>query len=435
MRPGHKGRGRRAPPEIIVASFHFSAQVIGRGKGRSAIAAAAYRAGTRLRDEAAGIEHDYRRRTGVVHTEIIVPDGAAAWLADRQKLWSHVHQIEVRRDAQLARELNVALPFELSADERRELVLGFVREHFTARGMVADIAIHEPGSGDQRNHHAHIMLTLRQATPDGLRRVKTREWNSDALLKAWREAWATRQNLFLERGQHAVRVDHRTLAAQREAAQTRGDHVAAAALRREPEVHVGPRAQKAGERQHAPRSRVQERRTARPNAGAWRSSPAPEKRARAVDYPQIDRGHRLAYNAGRVAANAGTFQRQVERAQLRGARLRQIEARAQRMNRQAEEGLREVAAARSAPFWRRPAGVTLAEREALFTAKRQQARRRAQLVRLLLGRVDGILAGLFQVHEHTLRRRQVLWDRGLGRDLLTQRSRASGRGRSRTLSP
>ena len=134
-----------------MASFHFSAQVIGRGKGRSAVAAAAYRAGVRLRDDAAGIAHDYRRRRGVVHSEIIVPDGAAAW----------------RKDAQLAREINVALPHELSVEERRSLLQGFVREQFVARGMVADLAIHEPVDGDARNHHAHILLTLRQATPDG----------------------------------------------------------------------------------------------------------------------------------------------------------------------------------------------------------------------------------------------------------------------------
>lgn len=311
-----------------MASFHFSAQVIGRSKGRSAIAAAAYRAGTRLRDEGSGIEHDYRRRSGIAHSEIIVPEGAAPWLADREKLWNHVHQVERRRDAQLAREINLALPHELSADERRALVTGFVREQFTALGMVADLAIHEPVSGDQRNHHAHIMLTLRQATPEGLRRVKTREWNSDALLTAWREAWATRQNLVLERGGHAGRVDHRTLAAQQEVARERGDPAAAAYLNRQPEVHIGPRAQKASGRREPPCSRPQQEQTARPRSGNWRSASSADKRARTVDYPRIDRGNRLAFNAGRVAGNAEAFQRQVERTQLRAARLRLCEARA-----------------------------------------------------------------------------------------------------------
>lgn len=417
-----------------MASFHFSAQVIGRGKGRSAIAAAAYRAGAQLRDEGAGIEHDYRRRRGVEHTEIMAPEGAAAWLSDREKLWNHVHAIERRKDAQLAREINLALPAECSAEERKELLQGFVREQFVARGMVADLAIHAPIDGDARNHHAHILLTLRRATPEGLHRVKTREWNSDALLNTWRESWADHQNRFLERGRHADRVDHRSLAVQRQAAQTRGDHSAAAGFSRQPEIHVGPRAQKIAARQKAPRSRPQEQRLARPNAGRWRSSSQPDRRQREVDYPRIDRGGRLAYNAERVARSAEDFQLQVAQAQRRAARLRLIEARQQRLGRQAEEGLREISAARAAPFWRRPSGTTLAEREALFSMRRAQARRRAQLVRLLLGRVDGILAGLFLIHERTLRRRQTLLDRTLGRDLLIQRSRPRGRGRTR-LSP
>lgn len=414
-----------------MASFHFSAQVIGRSKGRSAIAAAAYRAGARLKDEATGEEHDYRRRRGVVHTEIMVPDGAAAWLADREKLWNHVHQIERRKDAQLAREINLALPHELSDEERRTLLQAFVREKFVARGMVADLAIHAPVDGDQRNHHAHILLTLRQATRDGLRRTKTREWNSDALLNEWREGWATHQNRFLERGGHVDRVDHRSLARQRQDAQDRGDRTAAAALDRQPEVHIGPRAQKAVGGRPAPQSRVREQPLARPQAGRWRSSPQPDKRRRQVDYPRIDQGSRLAYNAERANHRAENFERLVERSQRRAARLRLIEARQHRLARQAEEGLRDVAAARTAAFWRRPSGKTLANRETLFAARRDQARRRAQLVRQLLGRVDSILAGLFLVHERSLTRRQVLWDRSLGLDRVWAPSRSTGRGRSR----
>ena len=239
-----------------VASFHFSAQVISRGKGRSAIAAAAYRSGARLTDERSGVDYDYRRRKGVVHTEIVAPEGAAPWLSDRGRLWNHAQAVEKRRDAQLAREINMALPHELSAEARRDLVLGFVREQFVSRGMVADVAIHDPIDGDARNHHAHVMLTLRRATAEGLDRGKTREWNSDALLNSWRENWAAHQNRMLERGGHADRVDHRTLAVQREAARGRGDLVAAATLERQPEIHVGPRAQKIARNNVPPASRA-----------------------------------------------------------------------------------------------------------------------------------------------------------------------------------
>lgn len=411
-----------------MASFHFSAQVISRGKGRSAIAAAAYRSGSRVTDERSGIDYDYRRRKGVVHTEILAPDGAAGWLSDRAKLWNHAQAIEKRKDAQLAREINIALPHELPSAARRELVIDFVREQFVARGMVADVAIHEPIDGDARNHHAHVMLTLRRATADGLDRVKTREWNSDALLNVWRENWAAHQNRALERGGHVDRVDHRTLAAQREAARGRGDLVVAATLERQPEIHVGPRAQKIDAHGQVPRSHPREQQLARPQGGRWRSSKRPDKRRRRVDYPAIDRGGRVAFNADRVAQTAGVIGRLVEQTQRRAARLRLVEARQHRLMRQSSDGLRDVAAARNGSFWRRPGAQTLADREMLFLARRDQARRRAQLIRLLLGRVDGILSGLFLVHERSLRRRQSLLDRSFGRDLL--RPRSKGRSRS-----
>ncbi len=128
----------------------------GRGKGRknldgspkkrpdNAVAAAAYRAGEKLRDERRGETHDYSRRQGVAYREIMVPEHAPAWLADRETLWSTVEKMETRVDAQLAREINAALPHELSAEERRALVQDFVREQFVSCGMVADFALHDP---------------------------------------------------------------------------------------------------------------------------------------------------------------------------------------------------------------------------------------------------------------------------------------------------
>lgn len=240
-----------------MASYHLSVQIISRSAGQSSVAAAAYRAGERLKDERAGITHDYSRRRGVIYSGILVPPGAAPSLSDRSALWNEVERLEGRRDAQLAREINLALPHELDAGARRELLLNFVQEAFVSRGMVADVAVHEPvlEKGDHpHNHHAHILLTLRQATPSGLRRVKTREWNSDKLLTHWRALWATCQNGALARAGLSIRVDHRTLEAQRNEALERGDGRAAASLSRTPEVHIGRSEPRQSSKQSRPRT-------------------------------------------------------------------------------------------------------------------------------------------------------------------------------------
>lgn len=227
-----------------MASYHFSVQIIKRSKGQSVIAAAAYRAGERIRDDRTNQLHDYSRRRGVVHSEILLPPGAAGFLSEREALWNHVERMEGRKDSQLAREINLALPHELDAIQRREMLLNFVGEAFVTRGMVADVAIHAPvlEKGDhEHNHHAHILLTLREATATGLRPVKTREWNSDQQLLKWRTLWADHQNRALVRAGVDARVDHRSLADQKNAAVERGDRRAAATLDRKPEVHVGPK--------------------------------------------------------------------------------------------------------------------------------------------------------------------------------------------------
>lgn len=410
-----------AAAEGAVASFHFSAQVISRAKGRSALAAAAYRSGERLRDDMTGVEHDFSRRRGIVHTEIMLPDGAAPWLADRQQLWNHVHQIERRRDAQLAREINLALPHELAPDERLELLRDFVRTEFTARGMVADLAIHAPTDNDPRNHHAHVMLTLRKATPTGLHRVKTREWNSDAMLTTWREAWAGWQNRYLARGNHSDRVDHRTLAAQRQAAQERGDRLSNAVLNREPEIHIGPRAQNAARRGRVPPSRQHETATARPRNGSWRSARDGAQRQRTVDYQQVDRGTRAAYNAWRSHQSAEATARRLEAMQNRNARLRLIEARYARTLRSAVEGLRTLERNSQQPFWRRADGGQMAARQTLLRTRAAYAHKRLNLLAQLLGRVDAVLAGLFRVQNRAFTRSRTLEERLL--------PRVSGRGR------
>lgn len=292
-----------------MASYHFSVQIIQRSHGRSALAAAAYRAGERIADQRTGQVHDYSRRHGVVHSEILLPDGASRFLGNREVLWNLVERLEGRKDAQLAREINLALPHELDADQRRKLLLNFVREAFVGRGMVADVAIHAPvpEKGDHpHNHHAHILLTLRQATAAGLRSVKTREWNSDKLLAEWRAVWAEHQNLALERAGILERVDHRTLEAQREGALQRGDRLLAASLRRKPEIHVGQ-----NERRRPVRMQAH---------GAFKERPRPKSER----------------NAAILAKNAEQAQRRLD--MWRRAFVRQLQKpRPKRANRQGAE--------------------------------------------------------------------------------------------------
>ena len=198
-----------------MAIYHFDASVISRSKGRSATAASAYRAAERVVDRRTGEMHDYTRKHGVEHTEILAPAHAPDWARDRSALWNAVEQIERRKDAQVSREVRVALPSELSVEQNRDLVRGFVQEQFVARGMVADIALHAPGrEGDQRNHHSHIMLTTREIGPEGFG-AKNRDWNAKELLVDWRSSWAEHVNRTLERCSVYERVDHRTLEAQR----------------------------------------------------------------------------------------------------------------------------------------------------------------------------------------------------------------------------
>lgn len=211
-----------------MAVYRFCATIVGRTAGRSATAAAAYRAAERIEDERTGLAHDYRRRSGVLFREILTPDNAPAWMQDRAQLWNAVERIEKRKDAQLARELQLALPHELNDEQRTELVRSFVREQFVAKGMVADIAIHAPDRlGDNRNHHAHVMLTLRDLLGEGFGK-KQRDWNAPDQLEEWRREWAEHQNRALERAGSKERVDHRSLEAQ--------------GLDREPEPKLGPHA-------------------------------------------------------------------------------------------------------------------------------------------------------------------------------------------------
>lgn len=197
-----------------MAIYHLSAKTIGRKAGRSSTAAAAYRAGCEIADERTGEVHDYSRKAGVELTEIIAPDNAPEWAHDRSQLWNKVEAIEKRKDAQLCREIVLALPDELDKEQRQNLVRGFVKENMTDKGMVADVAFHAPNKkGDERNHHAHVMLTMRPLEADGFGN-KERAWNDKALLEQWRAGWAKHQNDALAKAGVDTQVDHRSYEVQ-----------------------------------------------------------------------------------------------------------------------------------------------------------------------------------------------------------------------------
>ena len=203
--------------------------------GGSAVAAAAYRSGEKLTDERTGEQHDYSRRSGVDGSEIIAPEGAPDWVRDRDRLWNAGELSEKRKDSQVAREVRVALPRELAPEQRRELVREFAKAEFTGRGMVADVSYHDGNSG---NPHAHILLTTRKLNSDGFG-AKDRSWNDKELLLRWREQWAESANRALDRAGSRERIDHRTLAEQRQEAIERGQVRRAAKLDRDPQIHLG----------------------------------------------------------------------------------------------------------------------------------------------------------------------------------------------------
>lgn len=199
-----------------MASYHLAVKTISRSAGRSATAAAAYRAGAEIADQSAGVVHDYTRRSGVNHTQIVLPSDAPEWASDRAALWNAAEAAETRKNSTVAREFEIALPAELSADLRRDLVLEFAREISDRHKVAVDVAIHAPGAeGDNRNHHAHLLLTTRQLGPEGLG-AKTRELDvkTSGEVDHWRERWAELQNRALERVGSAERVDHRSHAAR-----------------------------------------------------------------------------------------------------------------------------------------------------------------------------------------------------------------------------
>ena len=218
-----------------MAIYHCSIKVISRGKGKSAVAAAAYRAGEKITNEFDGMTHDYTHKGGVVHTEILLPDHAPAAFSDRAVLWNEVEKIEKAKNAQLAREIELALPAELTREQNISLVREYIKKHFVAAGMCADICVHDTGGG---NPHAHVMLTMRPFDECGewgakqkkeyildgdgnkiydrkkrqykCKSVPATDWNDQSKAEEWRAAWAQICNQHLEQNGHAERIDHRS---------------------------------------------------------------------------------------------------------------------------------------------------------------------------------------------------------------------------------
>ena len=217
-----------------MAIYHLSIKIISRGKGKSAVAAASYRSGEKIKNEYDGIVHDFTRKGGIAHTEILLPQNAPQEFLDRGTLWNSVEKIEKSKNSQLAREIEIALPKELNREKQIELVREYVKENFVKVGMCADIALHDKNDG---NPHAHILLTMRPLNEDKTwgakskkeyildengekvklkngnyktRKINTVDWNEQDKAEEWRKTWADITNKYLEENSIQEKVDHRS---------------------------------------------------------------------------------------------------------------------------------------------------------------------------------------------------------------------------------
>jgi Ti-type conjugative transfer relaxase TraA len=255
-----------------LAIYHCSMKPIARSGGRSAVAAAAYRTATMMLNERDGLVHDFTRKKGVEHAEIVLPEGVEAdWALNRSRLWNAVEHAEKRRDARVAREFEIALPHEMSEEQRLELTRDFARDLANRYGAAVDFAIHQPHTeGDVRNFHAHVLMTTRTVGPDGLGEKtlieRENKWllnhnqpTSHMQLRDIRQAWENHANRQLVRAGLDVRIDHRSH-------QERGLEV-------EPTEHMGVFASQMDRRGlEVSRTRIDEK-AARRNADLIREKP------------------------------------------------------------------------------------------------------------------------------------------------------------------
>ena len=225
----------------MADSFHFSVNIISRGKGKSAVARAAYISGEKIKNEWDGVTHDYTRKQGVISKEIFLPDHAPKEYKDRKTLWNSVELFEKNSNAQLARNFIISLPKELSIEENKKMIEEYIQTNFVKEGMIVDLAIHDESREGNQNIHAHIMTIVRPINEDGTwgqkskkeyildekgekilnkngkpktRKVELTTWNDKVNVEKWRENFSDLCNKYLERAGAEKRVDHRSFKRQ-----------------------------------------------------------------------------------------------------------------------------------------------------------------------------------------------------------------------------
>lgn len=225
----------------MADSFHFSVNIISRGKGKSAVASAAYISGEKIKNEWDGVTHDYTRKEKVLVKNIILPDHIPKEFNDRSTLWNKVEMAEKNSNAQLARQFIIGLPKELSLSENKNLITDFIQENFVSKGMIVDYAIHDESQDENGNIHCHIMTIMRPINEKGeflakskkeyildkngekiklksgnykTRKVELTDWNDKGNAEKWRENFAALCNQYLEKNNLEKRVDHRSFERQ-----------------------------------------------------------------------------------------------------------------------------------------------------------------------------------------------------------------------------
>ncbi len=206
-----------------MAIYHYSAQIIKRTQGRSAVAAAAYRSAQKIEDLRLGETFNYSHKNGVDYSLILAPENAPEWVTNRAELWKKVELFEKRKDAQVSREFNAALPTELSRDQQISLAMIHAKR-FVQLGMIADVNFHDLHS---HNPHFHLQLTLRKIQDNTFSKKKNREWNSKKQLEQWRKEWAEDINKALKDAGYPIEVSEKSLIDQ-------------GIKNRLPQIHEGP---------------------------------------------------------------------------------------------------------------------------------------------------------------------------------------------------
>lgn len=225
----------------MADSFHFSVNIISRGKGKSAVASAAYISGEKIKNEWDGVTHDYTKKQGVICKEIYLPDHAPKEYKDRKTLWNSVELFEKNSNAQLARNFIISLPKELSIEENKNMIEEYIQTNFVKEGMIVDLAIHDESRDGNQNIHAHIMTIVRPINEDGTwgqkskkeyildekgekvlnkngkpktRKVELTTWNDKGNVEKWRENFSDLCNEYLAKNKIEKRVDHRSFKRQ-----------------------------------------------------------------------------------------------------------------------------------------------------------------------------------------------------------------------------